>query len=86
MVKIKKRSGKSQEFYRNKLKSALKRAGANDYDADKVAGNIEKRVTDGTSTDKIREWVYVELRSIPSERMAAEDYMYYKKDSKVAAR
>ena len=79
MVEIKKRSGEMQEFDRDKLKKAIEKTGANDCDAEKVTINIEKRVTNGISTKEIRDWVYSELRSIPQERTAAENYVYYKK-------
>ncbi len=78
MVNIKKRSGEVQEFDRNKLKKSVKEAGANEYDAERVTTNIEKRVAKDTNTDQIRGWVYIELRSIPS-RIAAENYNSYKK-------
>ncbi len=82
LVDIKKRSGDTQKFDRNKLKDSVKKAGANEYDAERVTNNIEKRVTKGTNTTQIREWVYVELRSIP-DRMVAEDYNSYKKQKKM---
>jgi transcriptional regulator NrdR family protein len=78
LVDIKKRSGEVQRFDRNKLKNSVKKAGANEYDAEKVTSIIEKRATNETTTSQIREWVYIELRAIPS-RMAAEDYKSYKK-------
>lgn len=83
LVDIKKRSGNTQKFDRNKLKNSVRSAGANEYDAGKVTDNIEKRVVDGTSTQQIREWVYIELRSIPPERIAAENYNYYKKQKEI---
>lgn len=82
LVEIKKRSGDIQEFDRNKLKNSIKKAGANEFDAEEVTSNIEKRVTDGTRTSQIRDWVYIELRSIPS-RIAAENYNYYKKPTEI---
>ncbi len=78
LVDIKKRSGAAQRFDRAKLKNSVVKAGANEWDAEQVTSNIEKRVTDGTSTVQIKEWVYSELRSIPS-RIAAENYNSYKK-------
>ena len=84
MVDLKKRSGVVQRFDRNKLKNSLKKAGANEYDAEKVTSMIEKRVIDRTTTGQIREWVYIELRAIPS-RMAAEDYKSYKKMKEMAS-
>ncbi len=81
-INIKKRSGNTQKFDRNKLKTSVKKAGANESDAERVTRIIEKRVTKDTNTNEIREWVYVELRSIPS-RIAAENYNSYKKQNKM---
>ncbi len=81
-TKIKKRSGDTQKFDRNKLKNSVKKEGANESDAERVTKIIERRVTNGTNTDEIREWVYVELRSIPS-RIAAENYKSYKKQKEM---
>ncbi len=84
MVDIKKRSSETQKFDRNKLKDSVKKAGANEYDAELVTKNIERRVTNGTSTTQIREWVYIELRSIPPARNVAENYNSYKKQKRMA--
>ncbi len=82
LVDIKKRSGNIEKFDRNKLKDSVMKAGANESDAERVSSIIERRVTKGTNTSEIREWVYVELRSIPS-RIAAENYYSYKKQKKM---
>ncbi len=83
LVDIKKRSGTTQKFDRNKLKNSVIKSGANEWDAEQVTNNIEKRVTNGTSTVQIKEWVYIELRSIPA-RIAAENYNSYKKQKQVS--
>ncbi len=82
LVDVKKRVGGTQKFDRNKLKNSVRKAGANEYDAERVTSIIENRVTNGTSTSRIREWVVIELRSIPS-RMAAENYDSYKKPKEI---
>ncbi len=58
------------------------KAGATEWDAEHVTINIEKRITDGTSTVQIKEWVVIELRSIPSWTVA-ENYNSYKKQKQV---
>ncbi len=79
---ITKRSGNTQKFDRNKLKNSVMKAGANEWDAEHVTINIEKRTTEGTSTVQIKEWVVIELRSIPSWTVA-EKYNSYKKQKQV---
>ncbi len=82
MVDIKKRSGNTQKFDRNKLKNSVQRAGANEYVAERVANNVETRVTDGTNTSQIREWVIIELKGIPAKNVA-ENYNSYKKTKRM---
>ena len=74
MVKVKKRS---EEFDKAKLKTSLKKAGAKEEHATKVADKIAGKVNEGTTTAEIWEWVIVELK--PLHPKAAEAYRTYKK-------
>ena len=73
MVKVKKRS---EEFDRAKLKTSLKKAGAKEAHARKVADKIAGKVKEGTKTVRIWEWVIAELR--PLEPKAARAYRTYR--------
>ena len=77
MVKVKKRS---ENFNKAKLKASIKKAGAKDKHATKVADKIASKVKAGTTTVLIRRWVITELR--PLDAKAAEAYMKYKKPAK----
>ena len=61
MVKVKKRS---EEFDKAKLKASLKRAGAKESHARKVADKIAGRVKEGTKTVEIWEWAIAELKPL----------------------
>ena len=74
MVKVKKRS---EKFDKAKLKTSMKKAGAKEGHARKVADKIAGKVKEGTRTAKIWEWVIVELR--PLDRKAAEAYRTYRR-------
>jgi transcriptional regulator NrdR family protein len=74
LVKVKKRS---EDFNKAKLKASIKKAGAKDAHATKVADKIASKVKAGTTTVLIRRWVITELR--PLDPKAAEAYMKYKK-------
>ncbi len=74
MAKVKKRS---EEFDKAKLKTSLKKAGAKEEHATKVADKIADKVKDGTTTVKIWEWTITELK--PLDPKAAEAYRTYKK-------
>ncbi|HLN44424.1 MAG TPA: ATP cone domain-containing protein [Candidatus Sulfotelmatobacter sp.] len=82
MVDIKKRSGNIQKFDRNKLKNSVQRAGADEYVAERVTSNVERRVTNGTNTSQIREWIIIELKGIPAKNVA-ENYNSYKKTKRM---
>ncbi len=78
MVDIKKRSGKMERFDRNKLKNSLRKAGANERDAETATNNVERKVRQGTNTSEIREWAIMELRMFPGS--TADNYKSYKKE------
>ena len=77
MVKVKKRS---EDFDKAKLKASVKKAGARDEHATKVADKIAGKVKTGTTTIMIRRWVITELT--PIDPKAAEAYKTYKKPAK----
>ncbi len=69
MVKVRKRS---EEFDKSKLKKSIKKAGAKEPHARKVADKIARKVKDGTRTVQIWEWVIAELK--PLDPKAAKAY------------
>jgi len=77
LVKVKKRS---EDFNKEKLKASVKKAGAKDEHAAKVADKIAGKVKPGTTTVLIRRWVITELT--PLDAKAAEAYEKYKKPAK----
>jgi transcriptional regulator NrdR family protein len=77
LVLVKKRS---EEFDKAKLKTSLKKAGAKEEHATKVADKIAGKVKEGTTTVEIREWVIAELKPLDSK--AAKSYESYKKPKK----
>ncbi len=77
MVKVKKRS---EDFDKGKLKASVKKAGAKDEHAAKVADKVAGKVKSGTTTVMIRQWVITELTPLDSK--AAEAYKTYKKPAK----
>jgi hypothetical protein len=77
LVKVKKRS---ENFNKAKLKASIKKAGAKDKHATKVADKIASKVKAGTKTVLIRRWVITELK--PRDAKAAEAYVKYKKPAK----
>ena len=80
MVKVKKHSGATQDFDKAKLKASVKKAGAKDEHAAKIADKIAGKVKQGTTTVVIRRWVITELRPLDPE--AAKAYETYKKPAK----
>jgi len=78
LVKVKKRS---EEFDKAKLKTSLKKAGAKEEHATKVADKIAGKVKEGTTTVEIWEWVILELK--PLDPKVAEAYRTYKKPKKL---
>ena len=80
MTKVKKRSGVLQEFDKAKLKNSLKKVGAKEEHATKVADKVAGKVKEGTTTVEIREWCITELR--PLDAKAAKAYQEYKKPKK----
>jgi len=77
MVKVKKRS---EDFEKAKLKASVKKAGAKDEHATKVADVVAGKVKEGTETYLIRQWVITELTPLDSK--AAKAYETYKKPTK----
>ena len=77
MAKVKKRS---EDFEKAKLKASVKKAGAKDEHATKVADNVAGKVKEGTETFEIRQWVITELTPLDSK--AAKAYETYKKPAK----
>lgn len=77
MVKVKKRS---EDFNKAKLKASMKKAGAKDAHATKIADKIASKVKPGTTTVVIRRWVIAELRPLDAE--VAKAYEKYKKPAK----
>ncbi|MFP3984419.1 MAG: ATP cone domain-containing protein [Candidatus Bathyarchaeia archaeon] len=61
---MKKRSGTMQEFDRAKLEASLKKAGARDEHAAKVAEKVTGRVREATTTSEIKQLAATELRRI----------------------
>jgi len=74
LVKVKKRS---EKFDKAKLKTSMKKAGAKESHARKVADKIAGKVREGTKTVRIWEWVILELK--PLDPKAAKAYRTYKK-------
>jgi transcriptional regulator NrdR family protein len=73
LVKVKKRS---EEFDKAKLKASMKKAGAKESHARKVADKIARKVKEGTKTVRIWEWVIAELK--PIDPKAARAYRTYR--------
>jgi len=77
LVKVKKRS---EDFDKEKLKASVKKSGAKEEHATKVADKVAGKVKSGTTTILIRRWVITELT--PLDAKAAEAYRNYKKPAK----
>jgi transcriptional regulator NrdR family protein len=77
LVKVKKRS---EKFDKAKLKTSMKKAGAKESHARKVANKIAGKVKEGTKTVRIWEWVIAELK--PLDQKAAKAYRNYRKRMK----
>jgi len=73
LVKVKKRS---EKFDKAKLKASMKKAGAKEVHARKVADKIAGKVREGTKTVRIWQWVIAELR--PLDPKAAKAYRTYR--------
>jgi len=74
LVKVRKRS---EKFDKAKLKASMKKAGAKEAHARRVASEIAGKVKEGTRTVQIWEWVIAELK--PLDAKAAKAYRTYKK-------
>ena len=77
LVEVKKRS---EKFDKAKLKTSIKKAGAKESHARKVADKIAGKVKKGTKTVRIWEWVIAELR--PLDPKAAKAYRTYRRKMK----
>ena len=77
MARVKKRS---EDFDKAKLKKSMKKAGAKEAHARKVADKIAGKVKEGTKTVEIWRWVIVELK--PLDPKAAEAYRSYRRKMK----
>lgn len=78
MVDVQKRSGDTEKFDRNKIKTSVKKAGANDRQAETVTSNVEKKVRNRTNTSQIRDWVIIELRAVSDD--LADNYQSHRKE------
>lgn len=77
MAKVKKRVGSMQEFDRAKLKTSLKKAGAKEEHATKVAETVAGKVREGMTTAEIKTLAAAELRRM--DAAAAQKYETFKK-------
>ena len=77
MVKVKKRSGAMQDFDRAKLKRSLKKAGAKEEHATKVAETLAGRVQEGMTTAEIKRHAATELSGM--DKRAAQAYETFRK-------
>jgi transcriptional regulator NrdR family protein len=80
LVKVKKHSGVTQDFDKAKLKASVKKAGAKEEHATKVADNLASKVREGTMTVEIRRWCITELG--PLDPKAAKAYEAFEKPAK----
>ena len=77
MVKVKKRS---EQFDRAKLKASLKKAGAKEEHATKVAETVARTVWEGITTTEVKRLAATELRRMNPK--AATVYETYNKPMK----
>ncbi len=80
MVRVKKRSGTMQDFEGAKLKASLRKAGAREEHATKVAGTVKGKVREGIVTSEIKRMAATELRGM--DAAAAQRYEAFKKPTK----
>jgi transcriptional regulator NrdR family protein len=80
IVLVRKVRKRSEKFDKAKLKTSLKKAGAKESHARKVADKIAGKVKDGTTTVRIWEWVIAELK--PLDAKAAKAYRTYRRRMK----
>ena len=71
MTMVKKRSGEMQEFGRSKLEESMKRAGAKEEVAKRIAEKIV--ASEGMTTEPLRQRVGEELRAV--DPMSADAYL-----------
>jgi len=70
-MKVKKRNGKLEDFDKNKIIRACKKAGASEKDANDIVESLNDEIYDGISTEEIRLLVLRELHR-RNERAAYE--------------
>jgi transcriptional regulator NrdR family protein len=75
MPTLKKRSGKEEEFDRKKLEQSMRKAGASENTARRIAEGVEHR--EGMATSEIRSHVIAELKRHEPE--AAKRYETHRK-------
>lgn len=80
MVKVKKRSGNIEEFDRPKLEASLKKAGAKEEHATRVAETVKGKVQEGIATSEIKRLATTELRGM--DAAAAQRYETFVKPTK----
>jgi len=81
LVKVKKRS---ENFDRAKLKVSLRKAGAKEEHATRVAETVERRVWEGIMTTEIKELAATELRRMDPK--TATVYETYKKPNEIVVK
>lgn len=78
--KVVKRSGKVEEFDREKLVRSMVNAGAPEEVAVEIAKEVESKVRDGATTDEIRRYVLARLRVLAPQ--AYEAWTFYDRVAK----
>jgi len=80
LVRVKKHSGAVQDFDKAKLKASLKKAGAKEEHATKVAEVIEGRVREEMTTAEIKRLAATELRGL--DPRVAQSYETFRKPTR----
>jgi len=77
MVNIEKRNGKMEQFQRVKVIVSVRKAGATEEVAQKIADEVESKVHEGMSTAKIKKLVLTMLQK--QSKKAAGAFRAYRK-------
>lgn len=77
MVNVEKRNGKMEQFQRVKVIVSVRKAGATEEAAQKIADEVESKVHEGMSTSKIKKLVLAMLQKQSTK--AAASFRAYKK-------
>jgi len=80
VIKVKKKSGRLQEFNERKVIIACRKAGASIAVAKRVTNIISRKVYDGIPTSEIRKMVVKELANYSNNY--SKDFKMYKKSKK----